>query len=102
MDNKELALKIINEISATPQEAESLMEGVLAQGKALVEKKRSLVDEMLETEDKFYAVIAEIIDARWDTGIFDALDYPVILAVVKGACKPLKLYERVRKFVAGL
>lgn len=102
MTEKELALKIIEETSSAPEEAEALMQNIMAQCKALVEKKKSLVDDMLSSEDRFYEVIACIIDEKWDTGIFDPIDNVVILAVVRGALKPIKAYEKIKAFVDGL
>lgn len=89
MGSKELAKRINDEVSQYPSLVQNLIKGTLDLLKNEVKEGRVLVTELLESEDKFFQTITDIIDLNWQTGIFDAFDNPAIRKVVEGTLKPM-------------
>ena len=89
MDSKELAAKISSEINQYPSMVQNMVKGTLEVLKTEIKEGRVLVSELLESEEKFFQTITDIIDLNWNTGLFDAFDNPVIRKVVEGTLRPL-------------
>ena len=89
MDSKELAKKISDEVGQYPSLVQNLIKGTLDLLKNEVKEGRLLVSELLESEDKFFQTITDIIDLNWDTGLFDSFDNGAIRKIVEGTLRPL-------------
>jgi hypothetical protein len=97
MTSKELALELIKNVEVTaPENFEALKAEVAEKVTAFVQQEKTLAEDWLSSEERFYEVIANIIDAKWDTGVFDAVDNILILKVVTAALKPMKIYEKMK------
>jgi len=89
MDSKELAKRIDEEVGQYPSLVQNLIKGTLDLLKNEVKEGKVLVSELLESEEKFFQTITDIVDLNWDTGIFDAFDNKYIRKVVEGVLKPI-------------
>jgi len=89
MDSKELAQRISDEIGQYPSLVQNLVKGTLDILKNEVKEGRLLVSDLLESEDKFFQTITDIIDLSWDSGLLDPFDNKVIRKVVEGTMRPL-------------
>lgn len=89
MDSRDLAKRISDEVGQYPSLVQNLIKGTLDLLKNEVKEGRLLVSELLESENKFFQTITDIIDLNWDTGLFDPFDNVAIRKVVEGTLKPM-------------
>ena len=97
MTSKELALSLIASSDATPQDLENLKADISAAIQKFAAPRQNLLQEAVADEEKFYDTVTDLIDVKWDSGILDAVDRPIIKAVVKGALKKLGIYEKIKQ-----
>lgn len=96
MNPKDLAISLIASSNQAPQDLETLKQEVSDSIKKFAQPRQDLIKELVEDEEKFYDTVAHIIDAKWDSGILDPIDYIAIKAVVKGALKKLDIYSKIK------
>ena len=89
MESRELAKRINDELVAYPSLVQNTIKGVLDLIKNEVKEGRVLISELLESEEKFFQTITDIIDLNWNSGILDPFDNPYIKKVVVGILKPI-------------
>jgi hypothetical protein len=83
MDNRELAQKLITELGAFPSFTQNVIKGTIDTLAKEVNEGKALLSGLFESEDKFVAVLSEIIDMETQTGILDAFDRPIIERFVR-------------------
>jgi hypothetical protein len=83
MDNKDLAQKLVSELSAFPSFAQNVIKGTIDTLAKEVNDGKILLSELFESEDKFVAVLSEIIDMETNTGLLDPFDRSIIERFVK-------------------
>jgi hypothetical protein len=89
MDNKELAVKISAEVEQFPAVLQTLVKSVIDTLKNEIGEGRVLLGDLLESEEKLFSTIAQIIDISTNTGVVDPFDYPFIERFVKSTLRPL-------------
>jgi len=83
MDNKELAAKLISELGAFPSFTQNVIKGTIDTLAKEVNEGKTLLSGLFESEDKFVAVLSEIIDLETNTGLLDCFDRPIIEKFVR-------------------
>jgi len=106
MDSKELAAKISSEVEQLPGVMQSLVKTVIETLRTEIKEGRVLLSDLLESEDKFFQTLTDIVDLNTNTGIADPFDNPWIRKFLERVLRPILVkalgedwIEDLRKFV---
>jgi len=89
MESKELAARLMAEVEQLPGVSQTLVKTVVDTVKTEIKEGRVLLGELLESEDKFFQTLADIVDASTNTGLLDPWDNGLIRKFIERTLRPL-------------